>query len=201
MLRVYGSQSMPEGTVLQQPKQLVLDPTSVKTPASENENFPLVCEFTVKVPDAYKYDTQLAQFRVESADTKHCDPNLTDELFAKNVHTLVPGKSYTVHIYAIANPATTYLDCDTFITRNGGLRTGPEGLSLAWQQNKVKFPTDKIVLSFCNEHLVANNKDGALIHLLPGLYPTKTVLIFGLVLAKNDIIANGKFCLICLYEK
>jgi len=167
----------------------------IKPFAYTDKNFTLINEFTLKVPDTYQHDIQLARFRKENEDNKHYDPMLVDEIFAPNVEQLAPGKTYVVRIFVLTGSGVTSEDCKTFVKESKGTSVGPEGLSLVWQQKKTAFPQEAITFSLCKLDLIA--QEDKLI-LLPTLCLLNNGTWYFTILPTN---VPASYCMLCFYEE
>lgn len=167
----------------------------IKPFAYANENFTLINEFKLKVPDTYKHELQLTQFRKENESNPHYDPMLVDEVFAPNVEPLTPGKTYVVRIFVLTGSGITSETCKDFVKESKGMSVGPEGLSLVWQSHKSAFPLEAITFSLCKLDLVA--RENKLI-LLPTLCPTKDAKWYFTILPTNF---PASYCMLCFYEE
>lgn len=110
--------------------------------------FVLSTTFQVTVPNDYGHSTQLASFSKENREKfYHYNDAITDKNFAKATQKLAPGKTYTVKIFQITRRVSSE-NCLAFLRTQKAILIGVQGISLAWQHARDKFPVGKWTVSF-----------------------------------------------------
>jgi hypothetical protein len=119
--------------------------------SSSDDRFQLLSYFELTVPRRYNHGTQLATFAsfAKKIGFDH-KGSINDQNFAKTTHQLIPGKTYGAKIFRINRKAIGE-DCLAFYIAQRALLVGVQGLSLAWQLKRNKFPAGRWTASFDRE--------------------------------------------------
>lgn len=126
-----------------------------------DNRFELLTSFEITVPKRYNHNTQLATFDDYAKKERYYfyNENITDKNFAKATQWLVPGKTYSVKIFGIKQRVTSE-DCLAFLSTQQAILVGAQGLSLARQLKKDKFPMSKWTASFDQKDALWLRADG-----------------------------------------
>lgn len=121
----------------------------------------VVSEFDLTVPVNYNHDTCLASFE-EKVTTKNRDRvdykyEFQDKHWSGVTTKLIPGKKYTVRICSSLPKEKGFCvkDYTNFIRRKRGLLVGAQGLVLAFNLHKKKFPDNTTVISLDKENALS----------------------------------------------
>ena len=109
-----------------------------------------IAEFDVTVPMDYKHETYIDQEGKQVKklkNTYYYNDDLNSKNFANTTTKLVPGKTYHVKIFPILTTVTSE-DNMNFLKRQRAIFVGGQGLMLAQNQHKNKFPKGKWTVSF-----------------------------------------------------
>lgn len=150
-------------------------PAKAPNTHSSMSTFKLVVNFgNIVAPDDYEHRGQVSRFLHASSvsDFGYTDPLLTDINFPNPSVVIRPRDEFHLSAYGQDSPgkipATDWLD---FLEGEGGVHLGLQGLSLAYLQRRLAFPSRR--------HIVSIDRPGGLfdngsVHLVPcvSTFPT-----------------------------
>jgi len=160
----------------------------IRAETTSDARFLLATTFNLTIPTSYDHTAQLALFIKENHQKFFfIHDAITDANFANRTR-LKPGKTYTVKIFLIAKRVTvTSEECLEFLKTQKAVLVGAQGVSLAWQFKKEKFPIGKVLLSFSK-----NSRRGT-----PSIMPNWVCgWMFGFVHYKSFYVRDDS-CLLC----
>jgi hypothetical protein len=129
-----------------------------------------IAEFDVTVPMDYKHETYIDQESKQAKKLKttyYYNDDLSSKNFASATTKLVPGKTYHVKIFPILTTITSE-DNMNFLKRQRAILVGGQGLMLAQNQHKDKFPKGKWTVSFDQKDALWKDASGD--HRVPYVY-------------------------------
>lgn len=109
-----------------------------------------IVEFDVTVPMDYKHETYIDEEGEQARklkNTYYYNDELSSKNFVNTTTKLVPGKTYRVKFFPILSTVTSE-DNLNFLRRQRAILVGAQGLMLAQNQHKDKFPKGKWTASF-----------------------------------------------------
>lgn len=195
-------QHLINGTIITEQKTVVVAP-----PKPKADKFELLTTFEVMVPDGYKHETRLADFKaecqpeVETEERKrqfcYYNPNITDANYGKATTKLVPGRKFQVKVFGIRRgKQVTSDECLDKVRLENGVLVGAQGASLAYEQGKDNLPKGKWYASFDEKEALWCN-DGC--HRVPFVSARSDGgFSFGLGNFENDW--DDDDCLLCFCE-
>jgi len=149
--------------------------------STPDKRFRFLNYFEITVPKSYVHNTQIATFAEYAKKERFLwsDEICSDEKFAKTTKHLVPGKTYGVKTFAIEPdetiniPTVTMDDCLLFLASQNAILVGVQGILLACQLKKDKFPSGWIIALDKKKALWKN--DGSCAYGHPYAYNTLVV--------------------------
>jgi hypothetical protein len=159
-----------------------------------------ITEFDVNVPMDYKHETYINQEgkKVKKLETTYLyNYEINSKNFTKVTTVLVPGKTYHVKIFPILTTVSSE-DNLNFLKRQRAILVGGQGLMLAQNQHKDKFPKGKWTISFDKKDALLKDAYGN--HWLPYMHAYQDggfafdLRFFGLECPRD-------FYLLCFYNK
>lgn len=103
---------------------------------------------TIKVPDDYDHDTQLATFaKQHRASCMIFNESFTDANFANVSVKLLAGRTYKVKQFIIKRTVSSG-DCLAFLHSQTALLVGAQGSSLVFDQNRCKVAKNRMYVCF-----------------------------------------------------
>ena len=124
-----------------------------------NPRFPLLTTFQITIPEDYVHETQLAAFAKENREKFYSyDYGITDANYARVTNKLTPGKTYETKIFKITKRVTSE-DSLVFLKPQKAILVGAQGISVAWQQAKERFPKGKWIVSFDEKEALWRDAD------------------------------------------
>jgi hypothetical protein len=122
----------------------------MKTKRTKRTNFgaKLLEEFELMVPEDYDHNTQLTSFSKKNRkDFYRYDDRITDAKYVEEPCKLTPGRTYTVRIFQMTHGGISE-EFVAFMELQKAFYVGAQGLSVAWQLKKDKFPIGLHIMSW-----------------------------------------------------
>lgn len=123
--------------------------------------FFLMDSFELTVPEDYDHGRAAFELRktCEEGEILLLQQRNYDKHYKNATHQLVPGKTYMVKIFSIRQEITPE-DCMNFLALQRAIPVGVQGLSLARQLKREKFPIGKWTVSFNEKDAIWEDADG-----------------------------------------
>lgn len=125
-------------------------------------NFTLLADLgIITVPDNYDHTVALDRFLTENRRKfYHVNDNLTDANFPNPTRVLKPGDRFHVRAFKQIVDTTTSTERLTFLATQKAIHTGPQGLSLVFEQKRDQLPKGKWYASFDQPDRLWQDADG-----------------------------------------
>ena len=141
--------------------------SEIHKPIDENiahiDRFVYVDAFNVVVPQNYHHATRMATFKKEYQGREFFfySKNITDKNYSKTTIKLVPGQKFLVKVFRIEDwvkgeKLLTSDDCLVFLRSQKAVLVGPQGASLAYEQNQT---VDKWLISLASVNEENSNSE------------------------------------------
>lgn len=154
--------------------------------------------FFLKIPQDYDHQKELSLLggAIEYSDT-YTEFIFTDEKFNKVSHAISPNKNYFVRIFEVVGEMVTFSDCLNFLSTEGAVFTGAQGLSLLWRLKKEKLPHYANIFSFDKEGFLPRDRHGLI---LPCIYRNNSWQLRVKYLRKS-LQTEERNCFISFFEE